>query len=294
MKQEDKMILATKNGYDIVDDKKMGYIHIEPLPSEEDLQKIYEEEYYTQEKTEYIDNTIKDLAWWQSIYRDKYETFETLTKGRKLLDIGCGSGFFIKYGSEYGWDCIGVEPSKQAANYAIKNNLNVKNKFFNKEDFTPHTFDIIHLNNVLEHIPNPTKLIQDIYTLLKKDGLICISVPNDFSPLQNMLWKNMEFQPWWLSPPHHLNYFTPKSLSTLLQNNGFSISLEEGSFPLELFLLMGEDYINNSSLGREIHTKRKRFDMALSQYDNNLKRKLYQSFAKLGLGRLITIYAQKV
>jgi len=293
---KDTHLIKTVNGYDIVNDPEKGYIHVSPTPSEETLKKLYQIEFYANEKKDYIDNTLKDLEWWETIYRDKYDTFEEHinSKNKKILDIGCGSGYFLQYGKNRGWDGYGIEPSEKASSHAINNGLNVKNSSFKKEIFTNTKFDVVHLNQVLEHISHPEQLIADIHQISKKGSLLCISVPNEFSPLQTILHKDLDFNAWWLSPPHHLNYFTVDSLRQFISKNGYEVILEETTFPMELFLLMGDNYIDNPTLGRDVHQKRKKFDINLSKHNNDFKRKFYQSLAKLNLGRTIIIYAKKV
>ena len=68
----------------------------------------------------------------------------------------------------------------------------------------------------------------------------------------------------------------------------------ESTFPLELFLLFGFDYINNEQIGKKIHSMRMKFDSILYSSNNNtLKRKIYSSFANMGIGRTIIVYAKK-
>jgi len=62
---------------------------------------------------------------------------------------------------------------------------------------------------------------------------------------------------------------------------------------MELFLLLGDDYIQDPSLGRKMHNKRKNFDLILSKFNNQLKRDIYQAFANLNIGRDIILYAIK-
>jgi len=289
--------LAYKDGYTIVEDEKKGYIHVDPIPSKEELEMLYKKEYYENEKKTYIDNTKEDLQWWETLYKDKYDTFQehAPSKKKKILDIGCGSGYFLAYGMKRGWDCYGVEPSKKAANHAKTLGLkNIITDIFQPSFYEKNFFDVIHLNQVLEHIPNPEKLLEEVATLLKPNGIICVSVPNEFNPLQNALHKEKGIPQWWIAPPHHLNYFTRSSLSQLLIKTNFEPFLEEATFAMELFLLFGDNYIDDPSLGRAMHKKRKEFDIILSKYDNNFKRKLYQSLAQLDIGRTIVIYAKKV
>jgi hypothetical protein len=67
---------------------------------------------------------------------------------------------------------------------------------------------------------------------------------------------------WWVAPPHHLNYFDFDSLSALVERLGFTVAERTTSFPMEAFLMMGDDYTKDAVLGRACHNRRKRFDLA--------------------------------
>ena len=153
---------------------------------------------------------------------------------------------------------------------------------------------MIHMNNVLEHIPDPRHFLMLAYEILTPAGLICITVPNDYNPLQEVVVTYLKKDPWWVVPEEHVNYFNSESLSRLMDGVGFKTIYTTSSFPLELFILMGDDYISNSKIGREIHTKRKEIDKAMAETNNtNLKRRIYNKLSELGLGREITIIAKK-
>lgn len=67
----------------------------------------------------------------------------------------------------------------------------------------------------------------------------------------------------------------------------------ESTFPLELFLLMGYDYLGNDLVGKQKHIERMNFEINLiKENKNDLKRNIYQNFAKIGIGRTAIIYAQ--
>ena len=130
---------------------------------------------------------------------------------------------------------------------------------------------------------------------LVDDGIIVIDVPNDFNPLQKIAQKTLGKNEWWIVPTEHLNYFNFESLSNLLKKNGFAILKKESTFPLELFLLMGYDYLGNNSVGTKIHSDRMNLEKnLLNNIGKSLKNKLYSSFAEIGIGRRAIIYAKKI
>ena len=287
------------NGFKIVKDQEYGYRHIYPIPSEEELDRIYKEEYYSLEKPDYTKRMSEDVEWWNSTYSDRYDTFEELLpkSKRKILDVGSGPGFFLKHGKDRGWETKGIEPSRQAAKHSRDYlGLDIKEEFLsndNKLSFGKH--DLINMSLVLEHIPNPKQMLRIAYDLLDENGLVCIVVPNDFNPFQQALVKACDFKPWWLSPPHHINYFDFESLSKLLVGSGFEVVFKEATFPIDLFLLMGDNYVGNDTVGHECHKRRMSFENNMNKAGlNKIKRELYVKFAELGLGRETVIIGRKI
>ncbi|KAA0966780.1 class I SAM-dependent methyltransferase [Sporosarcina sp. ANT_H38] len=272
--------------------------HIIPLPEQNELDQLYKADYYEKVKPEYIKNVKEDAEWLANVYKERvkvidsyFEIGETLT----ALDIGSGPGYFLTAGQELGWDTVGIEPSGQAYSYSKSLGLNVINDFFgSKQAKDLPNFDIIHMNHVLEHMQSPVEMIQLIAQKLKKNGILCVAVPNDFNAFQEVLYDKCDFEPWWISPTLHLNYFTFDSLKQLLEGNGFDVKKRTTSFPMELFLLMGDNYIDDNKMGRHCHEKRKNFEMRL--FENNLeevKEKFYESLAINELGRDVILFARK-
>ena len=133
-----------------------------------------------------------------------------------------------------------------------------------------------------------------VYNQLSLGGLLCIAVPNDYSPLQTTVRQTLEYNPWWVGAPQHINYFDFASLEKLLTKFGFTVLLKESTFPIDMFLLMGENYIDNDKVGRKYHGMVKEFEKRISATNHkSLKRKLYQKFADLGIGREAIFYVQK-
>ncbi len=292
-------VLVKKDGYDVIDCNYCKFKHIVPLLNQEEVDSFYSEEFYQNEIDTYISSHQKDADWWSIEHNEKIDFFEKHFLGKyskRLLDIGSGPGFFLKVASERGWDVTGFEPGLPAFEFSTKNlGLNVINDFFNKETYNNHgKFDVIHLNNVLEHLLNPLDILTLAYQILLPNGIICITSPNDFNPLQLMIVDSLKKEPWWVVPRHHINYFNSTSLRYLLEKTGFKVLYQTTSFPLEFFFLMGDDYIGNPEAGSLIHSKRMTFEKNFFLANKtNLKRDIYDNMAELGLGREITMYGIK-
>lgn len=291
-------VLHQVNGYDVIECEICGFKHIIPIPGRDELDKIYREEYYTQEKPFYLERFREDLEWWNLVYDERYNTFESLMHKdqRCILDVGSGPGFFLLRGKERGWDTLGIEPSIKAAEHSRSLGLNIVEDFLDdKMAAKLGKFDVVHMSEVLEHISNPKKMMELAHNLLNPGGLVCVVVPNDYNPIQKILTSNFRYSPWWVAPPHHINYFDFTSLSGLLKESGFEPVYQEATFPIDIFLLMGYNYIGNDELGRKCHAKRKQLELNIDHAKCSIhKREIYRQLADWGIGREVCIVGKRI
>lgn len=167
--------------------------------------------------------------------------FEIVTRFKSfpgsVLDIGAATGVLLDIFKEAGWKTYGIEPS-QSAHRAEKKGHTIFNTSLEKTQIK-QKFDVIIANHVLEHIENPNHFLGLAQKLLKKDGILYIDVPN-FGGIRSLLLKS----DWpYLLPTEHVNHFTHKSLSYLLDTNGFEVVYQtsrsgvfETSRPVEYLL----------------------------------------------------------
>lgn len=287
-------VIDKVEGKEVIDCAVCKFKHVNPIPTPEELEKLYAKEFYSAKKPNYLKDSEEDIDWWMETYRNYFSLLKKHTKGRKLLDIGSGPGYFLKCGQEEGFDVTGIEPSSDAAKYSQKMGLKVVNDTFNSESAkTLGKFDIVTMNLVLEHIPDPKSFLGDIHKILKPSGLLFVLSPNDYSPFQRILNQNLGFKPWWVSPEQHLNYFDFDSISKLLKSSGFLPVGKTTTYPMEMFLLSGDNYIGKRTVGRKCHKKRKTFEMNLLKNNSELFNKFYQSLADNGLGREFVVISKK-
>lgn len=281
--------IESVDGFDVIECESCGFRHVMPLPSVAELDEEYRKHYFTAAKPDYVAQQREDLEWWSLVHGDRYELFERLLAGgrRRLLDVGSGPGFFLSHGRARGWSTVGVEPSEHAAAHARSLGEDVV-----EEPFTAAllpslgAFDVVHMSEVLEHVRDPAEVLSLAHACLEPDGLVCIVVPNDFSPIQAAAREQLDKPAWWVAPPHHLNYFDFDSLTLLLERCGFDVCERTATFPIDLFLLMGDDYIGDETAGRAAHARRTRLELALERgHLGELRRDLYRVFARHGVGR---------
>ena len=287
-------ILDKKNNFEVIDCERCGFKHAIPIPSDKELEEFYGKEFYSRVKPKYFSDYEEDLEWWMAAYRNHYNLLAKHTVGRRLLDIGSGPGYFLKCGREMGWDVLGFEPSKDAAEYSSKLGVEVVNDFFPGETIKKYgKFDAIYMKTVIEHIPDPEKLLRDAKNALVPGGVLCIISPNDYNPLQKILRENLGFEPWWVSPPQHINYFDFKSIQSVLIRQGLSVVDSLGTFPMEFFLLSGINYIGDAKVGRQCQSRRKIFELNMSARNPDILNDIYRFLGAKNIGREFILIAKK-
>ena len=290
-------VVGHANGMDIIACSACGFRHAVPLPCPSKLAREYAETYYADAKPTYLADAEADQTW-ARLFQDDRLAAIARARGREsgvLVEIGSGPGFFLESAAARGWTAIGVEPSRQAAAFAQGRGLVVHNRTF--ADAAAHGLpraDVIAATNVLEHIPDPIETLRAASALLKSGGVMCLTVPNDFSPLQIAAQDGKGHAPWWIAPPHHLNYFDFDSLEALMRRLGLTPVERLTSFPMEAFLLMGDDYVADPATGKACHRRRMNFDLAFEAAGiGDVRRRLYGALAAAGIGREATVIAVK-
>lgn len=297
MTEHEGKILGEKDNFTVIMCNNCNFTHLFPIPSESELLEMYEKEYYQKVKPNYITKDESELNYWNITFDERLELIENyVTDNKRILDIGCGAGFFLLRAKTRGWDVVGIEPSEIPAKYAREKDLIIFQDFFQKINSNElGKFNAIHMKFFLEHSRSPLEILEKCNSILYSNGILVIEVPNDFNPLQIAAQKCLDKQQYWISIPDHVNYFNFKSLENLLNKTGFELLHKEATFPLELFLLMGFDYIDNDEIGIEKHNERMKLEMNLNKSGfKQLKKKLYQNFAEMDIGRTAIVFAKKI
>ncbi len=290
-------IINKVDGHPVIDCQHCGFKHIWPYPSEKSISELYRKSYYTDVYPFSGNISENEIENANQQFSERLLTIEAkLPRGkRKLLDIGAGNCGFLYTARERGWDVLGIEPSEQGQERARLLQLPFICDAFSRESMQGYgPFDLIHLNCVLEHILDPIELLRTSYELLAPGGYISICVPNDFNPLQAAFIETQQKSPWWIVPLQHINYFDTKSLPKLLERIGFEIEHSETTFPIELFLLFGDDYISKPEQGRASYHRITQFEENMKKSgQSGLVKEIYKAFEKLNIGRRIIVTAKK-
>jgi len=158
-----------------------GLIRSNPIPSKNELSAFYKEKYRSEYKLTYspkIKHTIRYASGTIS-HLNTILSFVNNPNGKKLLDIGSGSGELLYFAKKAGFDVLGIEPNKGYAEFC-KNKLSLPifNGTYEEADIKESEYDVIFMNEVLEHMPDPMSVLRDIHSFLKTDGIVIVNVPD--------------------------------------------------------------------------------------------------------------------
>ncbi len=168
---------VSKETFDLYHDETLDMLITHPQPSLENLGKYYESE-------DYISHTDNKRSLFEKLYhfiksialKNKLNLINSLQPNKgKILDIGAGTGDFLSAAKNNGWQTTGVEPSDRAKSIAIKKGVSFVEKTSELEN---HSFDVITMWHVLEHVPDLDRQIKELKRLLKPSGTLIIAVPN--------------------------------------------------------------------------------------------------------------------
>lgn len=151
-------------------------------------------------------------------FRRILRRLEKITSGRNLLDVGAATGMLLAEARVSGWRVAGVEPSRWAVE-AARRKYGLEIYQGSLEDFETNgtLYDAVTLIDVLEHTPNPRRMMEKTRLTMKPHGIAVLVTPD-----LNSLMARLAGKRWWHFRPGHLGYFTRESLQKLLDLTGFS------------------------------------------------------------------------
>ena len=134
----------------------------------------------------------------------------------RLLDFGCGGGFFLNTAKQRGWQIVGLEPLYGHAAYAHgKFGAQIVNDTLHPDTFETGSFDVITAFQVFEHLVNPGEVLSQLTHFLKPGGILLIEVPNIDTWSVRLLGKRHRH-----FVHDHLYFFSPRTLRLLLEQAG--------------------------------------------------------------------------
>lgn len=199
-------------------DSNLDMLVTQPQPSLDELGKYYESD-------DYISHTDSKRSLFEKAYhvvkgialKNKLNliNLEQSSKGA-ILDIGAGTGDFLAVAKQNGWSTTGIEPSPKAKSIAISKGISFVE---NTTDLANHSFDVITMWHVLEHVPDLDFQIKELKRLLKPSGTLIVAVPNFKSFDANHYGK------FWAAydVPIHFWHFSKKAIELLFAKENMKL-----------------------------------------------------------------------
>ena len=215
-----------KNNFSYYECLTCNTLFVNPRPKENEFLN-----YYTKSASiKYLANTLYEKTKKErrnKIFKPRAKTIFQILKKRKItngscVDIGGGYGIFAQEVSKFfKGNVLVIEPSPFLAVECKKKKLKVLQKFLEtvKKNDLPRNRKIFTCFELIEHLYDPSKFIRNMKKLMSKEDLFIFTTLSSTGADILTLWNDSRS----VNPPHHINFFNPKSIGILLKKYGLKI-----------------------------------------------------------------------
>jgi SAM-dependent methyltransferase len=204
----------------IIQCRECGHVYYGNRPDEAQIRRLYGERYFCGDE---YSSYVADKRTVQKNFRLRLGVlgrFLDPARHKRLLEIGCAYGFFLDLVRDRFDTAQGIDISEEGVRYAREElRLDAVCADFLKYDFGDRGFDIVCMWDTIEHLVSPQAYIQKIGAHMESGGLLALTT-GDIGSLSARIQKGR----WRLiHPPTHVHYFSQKTLTKLLDKNGFDV-----------------------------------------------------------------------
>ena len=216
------LLLHLPGKFQFVRCTECGLIRQNPRLTSQALQRYYPSDYQSFAKP-----ITMEQCWWRrwdrrfGLWKRRriVSHVSGLAQNVRLLDVGCATGNFLhEMSRQEGWQVCGVEPNAYAAQLAREAlGLDVQTTTLRNAGLEPESFEVVTLWNVLEHVPSPMTTLRLAHKILRKDGILIISVPvvdSTLASLFGLYWAEWDL-------PRHLHIFSHNTIRSFMRTIGF-------------------------------------------------------------------------
>ena len=204
-----------------------GLFYTNPLPDRQDLIANVEN------SAQYTKDQLSKIRFFQARASNLFDRVENIITPGRVLDVGCAIGTELVVARERGWDCTGIELSHGSVEIARSQGLRIIQAELEEARFRDNSFDMITVNHMLEHISNPGSFLHEVRRILRKGGLLFISLPNVHA--WQFFVRRQDYS--WTFHDDHFLHFSTKTLALLLEKYSFDI--------LDLYTSRWRDFHDN-------------------------------------------------
>lgn len=195
-------------------------LYLNPRPTFDTILEHYPEEYgpYQSGTTTILGKIARRWKTWQQRPRVR-AILEAAPPGTRLLDLGCATGLLLVAMKKRGWQVSGLELNTHVASQARQEGLTIYDQPLEELELPTESVDVVTMFDVLEHLHDPVRSLQEIYRILTDQGVLIAGMPNGNSLDRKLFGK------WWIGfdAPRHLTVFTPKTLTEMVDKAGFEV-----------------------------------------------------------------------
>ncbi|MCG3124362.1 MAG: Ubiquinone biosynthesis O-methyltransferase [Phycisphaerales bacterium] len=255
---------------------------VDPVPSDEFLNEYYSTYHLTASAGGVYDDVESRMQADFPAKLDLVKRHATASAGGKvrLLDVGCGKGFFVKAAADAGLDAEGCDLSDSGVKYAVEQ-LGVKAHagHINRLKSQLGTFDAATFWATIEHLPDPIGLMRDVRDILKPGGLFLLDTGIGDDWLDRLVPGNVQ----WYDPPQHLFVFSGDGLAKAVEKAGFRVLAHDRCF-------------ERSASRKLIRNLRNGVTAAILRFGAELGRLSCRgfNFTRFPMGNLQSIVAQRI
>lgn len=216
--------------YSVVRCSSCGLRWLSPRPTQKIYRELYTDENYfggSNSVEHYQDDLVPHLSHYFEARVHEISRILPPESKPLLLDVGAATGDWVFQAIKLGYQAVGVEFSEDAiATAKRKHHIELIQGDLGSEQLEVNRFDLIHMNHVFEHLPDPSASLVRCRQLLKENGWLIMEVPqqfdNDLDRLKKLLGmkKKPSFNSYSI---HHAYFYTPSTLVKLLEKHGFAI-----------------------------------------------------------------------
>jgi len=220
----------------IVSCRQCQLVFLNPRPTEEGISFYYTQDEWSRAKGAVpIEAARISRRPWRETQAFRCRPILAHRQTGAILDVGCGDGLLLKFLSEKGWECHGIEVGSVAVEYARMQGLNVREARIEEISFPENSFDAVSFFGVLEHLHHPLEALRKVSSFLKKEGILYLGGIPNFNSFERRLFGKRWMS---LNAPRHLYHFTPETTALLLAKSGYRV-INSGLYSHEMGVVMG-------------------------------------------------------
>jgi SAM-dependent methyltransferase len=218
----------SKDGYGIAECLTCGLAQLQPTPTPETLRSLYETDtYFGGVGSGYSEYESQEPEYIATFREDVRRMAEFVPSGR-VLEVGCGYGYFLQCALQAGYDAYGIDLSPTAVKRASER---LPDRVFcglleEVPEIQELQYDVIFGSHLIEHLTEPGAFLEHAGRLLRPGGLLVLVTPNIRSLLSRASGRR------WVSYkiPEHVSYYDPRTITDLLNRAGFSVRAIDSAY----------------------------------------------------------------